>query len=74
MNIKQWIKDAFTEDDGNAICVAKCLAVLAVFSFIGYAAVGLWHGHFSLSEFGDGLMTVLLGSGGVIAGKQITQK
>ncbi len=64
----------FTEDDGNAVCVAKVLAVLSVFAFIAYAGVGLWHDHFALSDFGNGLMTVLIGSGGVIAGKQITQK
>lgn len=73
--IKKWLLDIFSEDDNATICVAKCLAVLAVLAFVGYAAYGLIHGdHFSLSDFGSGLMTVLLGSSGVIAGKQLTQK
>lgn len=74
-HISKWIKDIFSEDDGLSICVAKVLAVVANFAFIGYAAYGLFaHDHFSLSEFGTGLMTVLGGSGGIIAAKQITQK
>jgi hypothetical protein len=73
--IKAFLLKVFNEDNGEAICVAKILAVMAVFSFIGYAVYGLIHGdHFALDSFGNGLMTVLLGSGGVIAGKNITTK
>lgn len=73
--IKKWVLDIFSEDDNLTVCVAKVLAVLAVLSFIGYALYGLVaHDHFSLSEFGTGLMTVLGGSGGIIAAKQATQK
>lgn len=73
--IKQWVKDIFSEDNGEAVCVAKVLAVLSVFAFIGYAIYGLIaKDHFALNEFASGLMNVLLGGGGVIAGKQFTQK
>jgi hypothetical protein len=74
-HIKKWMQDIFSEDDGMAICVAKVLAVISVLAFIAYAVYGLVkHDHFSLSEFGTGLMTVLGGSGGIIAAKQVTQK
>lgn len=74
-HIKKWLQDIFSEDDGMAICVAKVLAVISVLAFIAYAAYGLIaHDHFSISEFGTGLMTVLGGSGGIIAAKQATQK
>lgn len=73
--IKKWILDIFSEDDNETVCVAKVLAVLAFIAFLAYAGWGLFKGdHFVLNDFGNGLMTVLLGSGGVIAGKQITQK
>jgi hypothetical protein len=73
--IRDFLLNVFNEDNGGAICVAKILAVLAVLSFIAYAVYGLIHGdHFALNDFGNGLMTVLLGSGGVIAGKNITTK
>jgi hypothetical protein len=73
--LKTWIKQALTEDDNATICVAKVLAVISFFTFIGYAVYGLIHGdHHALNEFGNGLMTVLLGSGGLIAGKQLSQK
>lgn len=72
--IKQWVKDIFSEDDGEAVCVAKVLAVISVISFIGYGLFGLMHDHFALNEFANGMMQVLLGSGGVIAGKQFTQQ
>jgi hypothetical protein len=73
--IKTFLIKLFNEDNGEAICIAKILAVLSVFSFIGYAVYGLLRGdHFALNDFGNGLMTVLLGSGGVIAGKNITTR
>jgi hypothetical protein len=56
------------------VCVAKVLAVLDVFALIGYALIDLWHDHFALSDFGNRLRTVLLGSAGLVASKQMTQK
>lgn len=74
-HIKKWMQDIFSEDDGMAICVAKVLAVVAVLSFIAYAAYGLFkHDHFVLADFANGLMQVLGGSGAIIAAKQVTQK
>jgi hypothetical protein len=74
-HISKWTKDIFSEDDGMSVCVAKVLAVISVLAFIAYAVYGLIaHDHFSISEFGTGLMTVLGGSGGIIAAKQVTQK
>jgi hypothetical protein len=72
--IAQWLKEALTEDDNSTICVAKVMAVLAFLSFLGYSIYGLWKDHFALVDFANGIMQVLLGSAGVIAGKQITQK
>lgn len=74
-HIAKWLQDIFSEDDGMAICVAKVLAVIAVLSYIIYAAYGLLkHDHFDISGFASGLMQVLGGSGGIIAAKQFTQK
>jgi hypothetical protein len=49
-------------------------STVAFVSFLGYEVYGLTLGHFSIGEFGNGLMTVLPGSGGLIMGKQFTQK
>ena len=49
--IKQWIKDIFSEDDGEAVCVAKVLAVIAVLSFIGYGCFGLYKDHFDVAGY-----------------------
>ncbi len=72
--VKQWIKDIFSEPDGQAVCVAKVLAVVAFFSYLGYAGFGLFHQHFAISEFANGLLQVLLGSGGIIAGKNFSER
>lgn len=72
--LRSWTQDIFSEDDGQAICVAKVLAVLAFFSFLGYAGFGLYEGHFDLGGFAQGLMMVLAGSGAIIAGKQFGQR
>lgn len=73
--IRKWLLDIFSEDDNMTVCVAKVLAVLSIFAFIGYAIYGLVaHDHFTLAEFGTGLMTVLGGSGAIIGAKQATQK
>jgi hypothetical protein len=72
--VSQWVKDIFSEDNGEAVCVAKVLAVIAVLSFIGYGGFGLYKDHFDIANFASGMMQVLLGSGGIIAGKQLTQK
>ncbi len=72
--LKRFLKNLITEDDGESFCIAKIMAAMAFFSFIGYAIFGLIHGHFALQEFASGLMQVLAGSGAVIMGKQMTQK
>lgn len=72
--IKQWCKDIFTEDDGQSICTAKTMALVAFISYLGYAGYGLYGGHFDITAYGQGLMMVMIGSGTIIAGKQLTQK
>jgi hypothetical protein len=72
--IKQWISDVLKETGNNTVCIARVMAIIAFVSFLGYAVFGLVHEHFALNDFGNGLMTVLLGSGGVLAGKNLTQK
>ena len=71
----KWIKDIFTESDGNAVCVAKVMAVAAFISFLTYAGYGLYLNKTpDLSNFANGLMVVLIGSGAVIAGKNLSEK
>jgi hypothetical protein len=73
--IKKWIADILKESGGDAVCVARVLAVFTVVAFVAYAVYGLLHGdHFDLSNFGTGLMTVLLGGASVITGKNLSQK
>jgi hypothetical protein len=70
----KWIKDIFSEPDGDAICVAKVMAVIAFCSYLGYAGWGLFHDHFAIGEFANGILQVLIGSAGVIAGKNFSEK
>ena len=72
--IAKYLKQILTEDDNATFCIAKCLALVAFFSFIGYAIFGLVKDHYDVSSYANGLMQVLLGSGGLIAGKQFSQK
>lgn len=72
--IKQWLQDIFSEPDGQAICIAKVMAVIAFISFLAYSGYGLTCDHFAIQEFGSGLLQVLLGSAGVIAGKNLSEK
>ena len=72
--MRQWIKDIFSEPDGQAVCVAKVMAVVAFLSFLVYAGYGLRHDHFSITDFANGLLQVLLGSGGIIAGKNFSER
>lgn len=72
--MRKWLLDIFSEDDGQSICIAKTMAVVAFLSFLAYSGYGLYRDHFALADFAQGLMMVLAGSGAVIAGKQCTQK
>jgi hypothetical protein len=72
--VRQWIKDIFSEPDGQAVCVAKVMAVIAFLSFLGYAGFGLFHDHFAITDFANGLLQVMLGSAGVIAGKNLSER
>jgi hypothetical protein len=72
--IGKWIKDIFSEPDGEAICIAKVMAIIAFFSYLGYSGWGLLHDHFAINEFANGILQVLLGSAGVIAGKNFSEK
>ncbi len=72
--VKQWIKDIFSEPDGEAVCVAKVMAVIAFLSYLAYAGYGVFHDHFAIQEFGNGLLQTLLGCAGVIAGKNFSEK
>ena len=72
--VRQWLKDIFSEPDGQAVCVAKVMAVMAFLSYLSYSTWGLIHDHFILGEFANGLLQVLLGSAGVIAGKNFSER
>jgi hypothetical protein len=72
--VKEIVKKLLCEDNGDQLCIAKIMAVIAFISFLGYAAFGLIKGNFALDGFANGVMQVLLGAGGVIAGKNISTK
>lgn len=71
---RSWLKQLFAEDNGNDLCIAKIMAAVAFVSYLIYAGIGMWQHHFNLTDFGTGLMTVLLGSAGVIAGKNFSTR
>lgn len=70
----EWLLNIFSEDDGQSICIAKVMAMVAFLSFLAYAGYGLYGGHFDITAYAQGLMMVLAGSGAIIAGKQFSQK
>lgn len=72
--MKELIKKLLCEDNGDQICIAKIMALAAFLSFLGYAAFGLYKGNVDLEKFANGIMQVLLGAGGVIAGKNLSTK
>lgn len=69
---RYWFRQLFSEDNGDDPCVAKIMATVAFISYVAYAGVGLYQGHFGLTDFGTGLMTVLFGSAGIISGKNFS--
>lgn len=72
--IKGWLKDIFT-DDKEDVCIARTMAVLSFLAFLAYAIYGLMvKDHYALADFASGTMQVLLGSAGIIAGKNLTEK
>lgn len=67
----------FGSDNGDDICIAKILACIAFFTYLGYVIYGLTPhggGHFAVSEFANGLMQVLGGSAAVIGAKNFSTK
>ena len=72
--VKAWLRNLFGSDNGDDVCIAKIMAVVAFFSFLAYAGVGLHKGQFDQSAFASGIMQVLLGAGGVIAGKNLSTR
>ncbi len=72
--MKKMIQTLLCEDNGDQICIAKIMALVAFVSFLGYATYGIYQGHFALGDFATGMMQVLFGSAGVIAGKNLTTK
>lgn len=75
-NQRHWLRQLFSEDNssGSDLCIAKIMATIAFISYIVYAGVGVHQGHYSLTDFGTGLMTVLFGSAGIITGKNFSTK
>lgn len=75
IEMKKFLNDLFTEDDGTSWCFAKVTSFIAVVSFLGNTTYSIYSGHApNLEQFGTGLMQVLIGCSAIIAGKQITQK
>lgn len=71
--MKDFLKQLFTEDDNTTFCIAKVMAITAFVSFLGYAGYGVYVSKAGdLTNFASGLMQVLIGSGTIIAGKQLT--
>lgn len=72
--IKKFLTNILKEAGTDKFCIARVLAVVSFVAFLAYAGVGLYRDHFALQEFSSGLMQVLLGSGGVLAGKAFADK
>ncbi len=72
--LTNWIKKLIADETGNSPCIAKIIGSVSVVAYFGYAGVGLHSGHFDMEGFAHGLMDVLLGAGGLIAGKQLTTR
>jgi hypothetical protein len=72
-----FLKHLFDEDNGDDICIAKIMAVVAFITYVGYVIYGLTPfggSHFAVGEFANGLMQVLGGSAAVIGTKNATTK
>jgi hypothetical protein len=71
---KLW-HDMFTEDDGKSYCFAKVMSGVAFVGFHVYVVWEVLHGRtYGITDYASASMQVLLGCGGLIAGKQATQK
>ncbi len=71
----QFLKDLFTEKDGESFCVAKVLWFCGVIGFITLAAWSIIvHGNaFNAQDYGVGLGTTLGGGGLGVAQKGKTE-
>ncbi len=76
MSVKKFIANLLKEAGENSpYCIARVMSMVAFVSFLGYAIFALVaRDHFDVSGFANGLMQVLVGCGGIIAGKNLTQK
>jgi hypothetical protein len=76
MGIKKFISNLLKEAGENSpYCIARVMSIIAFVSFLAYAIFALVvKDKFDVSGFANGLMQVLLGCGGIIAGKNLTQK
>jgi hypothetical protein len=72
--MKALLQKLLCEDNGDQVCIAKILALIAFFSFLVYAGFGLVKGQFALKEFAEGITMVLGSSGAVIIGKNLSTR
>jgi len=59
------------KDDTDTLCIARMGSIISFTLYNVYALYGLYHGHFDLSGYGSGIMNVLLGSAGLLLGKNV---
>jgi hypothetical protein len=73
--MNKFFKDIFTEDCGEAFCMARVLAFLAMITFTICAIIHVLHNPaIDLNQLGIGLAATLTGAGAAIGAKAITQK
>ena len=75
-NLKGFITSLLKEAGADSpYCIARVMSLIAFVSYIGYALFALvMRDHYDVTGYASGLMQVLFGCGGIIAGKQLTQR
>lgn len=75
-NFKKFVGCLLKEaGEKSPYCIARVMSLIAFVSYLGYAIYGLVvKDHYALSDFANGMMQVLFGSAGIMAGKNLTQR
>lgn len=71
----KFIRDIFTEDDGQTYCAARVCGVASVFGYIAVSIIHVVHGNpMDFNQLGVGCGAVLVGAGTFVGIKAKTQK
>lgn len=73
--IKKFIRDLLTEDDGVTWCAARVMSFMGIITYLGHSSYMLYQAKtIVLTDFATGFATLLAGAGALIAAKAATQK